>query len=484
MTIYEAAIQVMREAGRPLSPNEIHDLIVERKLYDFKARNSMSVLRSAIRSRTENINNPSSSPVRYFRIIDEGKYIPLDSPIRTGKATKDEATNGNSGELYDDYVGQDTDMTVGEYDIVAVPSDFNVMTLNQLVDNGWVRIPGFQRHFVWDLTRSSKLIESLILGLPVPQLFLFEQNRDRNLLIDGQQRLMSIYYFRQQRFPRKERRADLRRIFDENGKIPDTVLHDDEYFQDFKLRLPETLPGQRNELMGLDYETLGHHRIRLDTRPIRCITIKQNAPSDGDSAMYEVFNRLNSGGVNLHPQEIRTSMYHSAFYDMLNEINAEQGWRTLLQSPEPDLHMKDIEILLRGFAMLMDSDEYSPSMVKFLNQFSKRCETNENEKNRQLKSLFKSFLVAASGLPERMFINKTNNRFNIALFEAVFTATCRNAYINNSIVQNYLDAEKIEELRSDVTFTAASQSATTQKENVMKRLRIASDILDPNRAPV
>ena len=480
MTIYEAAIQVMREAGRPLSPNEIHDLIVERKLYDFKARNSMSVLRSAIRSRTENINNPSSSPVRYFRIIDEGKYIPLDSPIRTGKATKDEATNGNSGELYDDYVGQDTDMTVGEYDIVAVPSDFNVMTLNQLVDNGWVRIPGFQRHFVWDLTRSSKLIESLILGLPVPQLFLYEQNRDRNLLIDGQQRLMSIYYFRQQRFPRKERRADLRRIFDENGKIPDAVLHDDEYFRDFKLRLPETLPGQRNELVGLDYETLGHYRIRLDTRPIRCITIKQNAPSDGDSAMYEVFNRLNSGGVNLHPQEIRTSMYHSNFYDMLNEINAEQGWRALLQSLEPDLHMKDIEILLRGFAMLMDGDEYSPSMVKFLNQFSKRCKTNGNEKNQQLKSLFKSFLDAASELPERTFINKTNNRFNIALFEAVFTATCRSAYFSNSIVQSYLDAEKIEELRSDATFIAASQSATTQKENVMKRLRIASNILDPN----
>lgn len=380
MTIYEAAIQVMREAGKPLSPNEIHDLIVERKLYDFKARNSMRVLRSAIRSRTENINNPSSNPVRYFRIVDEGKYIPLDSPIRIGRGTKDRAINGNPDEQYDDYVKRDADLAVGEYDIVAVPSDFNVMTLNQLVDNGWVQIPGFQRHFVWDLARASKLIESLILGLPVPQIFLYEQSRDRNLLIDGQQRLMSIYYFRQQRFPRKDRRADLRHIFAENGKIPEDVLHNDVYFQDFKLRLPESLPGQRNELRGLDYETLDHHKVRLDMRPIRCITIKQNAPSDGDTAMYDVFDRLNSGGVNLHPQEIRTSMYHSKFYDMLNEINAEQEWRTLLQSSESDLHMKDIEILLRGFAMLMNGDEYSPSMVKFLNQFSKKCETNSKKK--------------------------------------------------------------------------------------------------------
>lgn len=391
---------------------------------------------------------------------------------------------GRLGGMYDDYVDRDADFAIGEYDIVAVPSDFNVMTLNQLVENGWVRIPGFQRHFVWDLARSSKLIESLILGLPVPQLFLYEQARDRNFLIDGQQRLMSIYYFRQQRFPRKDRRPDLRRIFDEHGKMPDDVLHDDEYFQDFKLRLPEKLPGQRNELSGLDYETLGHHRARLDMRPIRCITIKQNAPSDGDTAMYEVFNRLNSGGVNLHPQEIRTSMYHSAFYDMLNEINVEPEWRALLQSPEPDLHMKDIEILLRGFAMLMDGDGYRPSMVKFLNQFSKKCETNERDQNQRLKGLFKSFLDAMSGLPDRIFINKANNRFNIALFEAVFTAVCRSAYDDGNVVRDRIDAEDIDKLRSDAKFNAASRSGTTQRENVKIRLGIASDILEPNRAHI
>ena len=88
------------------------------------------------------------------------------------------------------------------------------MTLVQMVDKGWVRIPGFQRNFVWDLPRASKLIESLILGLPVPQLFLYQQDRGRNLLIDGQQRLMSIYYFKKRRFPRVDRRADLRRKFD------------------------------------------------------------------------------------------------------------------------------------------------------------------------------------------------------------------------------------------------------------------------------
>lgn len=378
-------------------------------------------------------------------------------------------------ESYEDYA-DDTAASIAEYDISAVPSDFNVMTLTQLVDNGWVRIPGFQRHFVWDLARASKLIESLILGLPVPQLFLYEQDRDRHLLIDGQQRLMSIYYFKQQRFPLRQRRPDLRRIFDEEGNIPESVIHDDDYFQDFKLRLPEHLPGRKNRLIGLKYSTLSEYQARLDIRPIRCIVIKQNGSSDDDSAMYEVFNRLNSGGINLRPQEIRTSMYHSQFYTMLNQVNLEEDWRQLLKATDPDLHMKDIEVLLRGFAMLVDGHEYRPSMVKFLNQFSKKCENNDEERNKYLRDLFLSFLQATRNLPERVFINK-NNRFNIALYEATFTATCMDAYKRKRNVEKDIRPEQIDELKSDATFIGASQYGTTQTDNVQKRLERAAKIL-------
>lgn len=385
-------------------------------------------------------------------------------------------TNGAT-ERYDDYDERGSELGVGEYDLAVVPSDFNVMTLTQFIDQGWVRIPGFQRHFVWDLKRASKLIESLILGLPVPQIFLYQKSRDMNLLIDGQQRLMSIYYFKGQRFPRSNRRVDLRRIFDEHGKIPEDVLQDEEYFQPFKLKLPESLPGQRNELDGLSYDTLDNYRSRLDMRPVRSITIKQNSPSEGDMAMYEVFNRLNSGGVNIAPQEIRSSMYHSKFYDMLNEINVEEGWRNLQQSSDPDLHMKDIEVLLHGFAMLIDGDEYRPSMAKFLNQFSKKCEKNDNDQNKRLRSLFQSFLDATCDLRSGIFINPSNRRFNIALFEAVFTATCRPAYRNVGLVDKALSAENIEKLRTDAEFNAATQKATTKTENVKKRLKIAIRIL-------
>lgn len=380
-------------------------------------------------------------------------------------------------ERYDDYAG-DSDPAIAEYGISVVPVDFNVMTLTRLVDDGWVRFPRFQRHFVWDLARASKLIESIVLGLPVPQLFLYEQDRDRNLLIDGLQRLMSIYYFKQQRFPRVGVRPYLRRIFDEEGSIPESVMCDDTYFQDFRLQLPERLPGKKSRLTGLTYSTLDEYQYRLDMRPIRCMIIKRNGSPDDDSAMYEVFSRLNSGGVHLRPQEIRTSMFHSKFYTMLDQVNLEDGWRELLQSENPDLHMKDIEVLLRGFAMLIDGEDYRPPMVNFLNQFSKKCEKNDSDYNQYLKDLFLSFLRSTNGLPAGLFINK-NNRFNIALYEAAFAATCVDAYKERRKVEENIRPEQIDELKTDGIFNAASLHGTTQTDNVRRRLQRAAAILRP-----
>ena len=390
--------------------------------------------------------------------------------------------NGRS-DWYDDYAedkdAEDKDeLQIEEYDISASPNDFNVMTLHSFVDSGSVRIPGFQRNFVWDIGRSSRLIESLILGLPVPQLFLYEQERNRFLVIDGQQRLMSIYYFIKKRFPRKERRDEIRRIFDQQGTVPDQVLHDDEYFQTFNLRLASSLPNRENKFKGLNYATLGEYKTQLDLRPIRNIVVKQNAPSEDDSSMFEVFNRLNTGGVNLRPQEIRTSMYHSDFYRMLYRINAESPqWRKLLRSDAPDLHMKDIEILLRGFAMLVDGDNYAPSMVRFLNLFSKKCTNNSAERNEYLERLFGSFLHACANLPADIFCNKRNNRFNIALYEAVFAVSGKEAIAAKRPIDGSLDADRIRDLEQDKEFSEASSVSTTSTANVKKRLDRAAAIV-------
>lgn len=386
--------------------------------------------------------------------------------------------DGSANDWFDDYADGEDDLNIEEYDITTSPNDFNVMTLCSFIDSGSVRIPGFQRNFVWDMTRASRLIESLILGLPVPQLFLYEQERNRFLVIDGQQRLMSIYYFIKQRFPRKEKRVEIRQIFDQEGIVPDRILHDDGYFSTFNLRLPGHVPEHENRFKGLNYSTLGEYRSQLDLRPIRNIVVKQNSPSDDDSSMFEVFNRLNSGGVNIRAQEIRTSMYHSDFYTMLYRINAEkEQWRRLLNSPTPDLNMKDIEILLRGFAMLVDGANYRPSMVRFLNHFSRKCKTNDTEKNEYLERLFDSFLEACSNLPKAAFVNKRNKRFNIALYEATFAGALKNAFAEKRAVNGVLDAAKIRALETDKDFSAAALEGTTRTSNVEQRLSRAEAIV-------
>ena len=374
---------------------------------------------------------------------------------------------------FDDYAEGDDEAQIDEYDITSTPNDFNLLTLNSFIESGAVRIPGFQRNFVWDHARASKLIESLILGLPVPQLFLYEQSRNKFLVIDGQQRLMTIYYFMKQRFPKKDKRVELRAIFDGEGRIPEHILHDNNYFEDFRLRLPGSLPNRVNKFNGLNYSTLGDYRTQFDLRPLRNIVVKQNSPSDEDSSMYEVFNRLNTGGINLRPQEIRTSMYHSQFYDMLYRVNRSNDWRKLLQSSEPDIHMKDIEILLRGYAMLIDGDNYAPSMLRFLNKFSRQCERNSEEKNAYLENLFNSFLRSCRELPQDAFINKKSKRFNIALFEAVYTAACRDAFAERQILSKIIEPLSVHALENDPEFIEAAMEGTTRTSNVQKRLACA-----------
>ena len=379
-------------------------------------------------------------------------------------------SNGNT--WFDDYIDgeDDRDRHVIDYDLSATPNDFNVSTLFSFIESGTIIIPGFQRQYVWDVKRASRLIESLILGLPVPQLFLYEKARNKFLVIDGQQRLMSIYYFIKQRFPRKETRAKLREVFEDKRSIPDHILHDDEYFTNFRLQLPAQLPGQANLLNGLSYATLGEHKFQFDLRPIRNVVVKQNAPKHDDSSIYEIFSRLNSGGVNLTPQEIRLSLYHSDFYDKLTEMNADERWRRILGSREPDLHLKDVEVLLRIFAMLIDSQNYAPSMVKFLNQFSRKCQTQDQQQNSYIHELLSSFLDATRNLPKDAFLNKSTNRFNIALIEAVFTAACSRAFEEKRPVKGQLDPKALRELEVDKQFIDAASYATTQTANVRTRL--------------
>lgn len=377
----------------------------------------------------------------------------------------------------DDVNESSEDISFTEYDISASPNDFNIKTLFDFIGSGVVKIPGFQRNYVWDIKRASKLIESIIIGIPIPQIFLYEEAKNKFVVIDGQQRYMTIYYFMKKRFPRNEKRLELRVIFDQNKGIPDSILNNNDYFSDFNLKLLTSQPNQVNKFNNLNYFTLDDgDKISFDLRTIRNIIIKQNSPDDEHSVVFEIFNRLNSGGINLKPQEIRTSLFHSAFYDMLYRINLTSIWRKLTPSTTPDLNMKDVEILLRGFAMLIDGEIYKPSMTKFLNRFSLKAKSFPELNITYLESLFMAFLEKVPVDNTRLFHSKTG-RFNISVFESIFVASCIEAFSNKNTTINDIDVSKVIQLKDDDKFIEATQSDTASEKNVKFRISRAKEML-------
>ena len=205
--------------------------------------------------------------------------------------------------------------------------------------------------------------------------------------------------------------------------------------------------------------------------------VKQNSPDNDDSSVFEIFSRLNSGGMNLTPQEIRLSLYHSEFYNELMELNLRPLWRRVLGTNNPDLHQKDVEILLRMFAMLVDHSEYAPSMMKFLNQFSKKCQKNSKDQNAYLRELFDSFLQSTSKLPANAFLSKKTQRFSIALIEAVFTASALEAFNDRRMISGIISASDIQKLAEDQLFQDAATKASTTKANVEVRLKRGRDFI-------
>lgn len=347
------------------------------------------------------------------------------------------------------------------YDLITYPSDFTVSTIYEKLNNGSIAIPPFQRNYVWDIKQASKLIESLIIGLPVPQMFFFEEN-EKSLIIDGQQRLLTVFYFMHGRIPKQNKRASLRKAIIERGNLNEELLSDNEYFVDFKLKL-----SNNDELNGLSFEKLDKYKEKFKSRPIRIIHIKQLAPNEQDreSSMFEIFDRLNTGGSNLSDQEIRMNIHYSNFYKMIDEVNLNPIWRKLLGKEELDLRFKDFEILLRYFAVANSFDEYKSNMKMFLNNFSYKAKSFSVEKIVSLKNEFVLFLNSFD-LNEETTVDR--KIFQIGALEAIFFVWLEK-YKTGNVVQITVDVgNTIKEEISNL-----QKANTTSKDSIQDRIEIA-----------
>lgn len=366
-----------------------------------------------------------------------------------------------------DYYDMETeDSSVETYDISVSPNDFNVLTIFSLLEKGVITMPFFQRNYVWDRKRASKFIESLILGLPIPQIFLYQKERNKYSVIDGQQRLMSIYFFIKQRFPRAGKRAFLRKQFDEHGGIPDDILNDNEYFQDFKLQFAKLENGKQHRLNGKKYKTLDEsNKVSLELMPVRCMSIRQNKPND-DSSIYEIFSRLNTGGLNLSPQEIRGCLYNSKFYNEIYKMNSDACWRKIIGKEQEDDKFRDVEIILRSFALLYNHDQYTGAMISFLNKFSKQAQGFSEDEVNDCKRIFEGILDILKNIDTDIFLTK-NGSFNVSFFDSVFVVLGEELKEGHRVS---IDQDKLVNLKEDKEFQNAITHSTSHRDNVQLRL--------------
>ena len=161
---------------------------------------------------------------------------------------------------------------------------------------------------------------------------------------------------------------------------------------------------------------------------------------------------------------------------MLYRININENWRKQTPKEIPDLNMKDIEILLRGFAMLIKGEAYTPSMTRFLNSFSQFMKGQSEECVDKLERLFVGFIEKIVGLqPDKLFF--TNQRFNISVYEAIFVALCDQGWRDGSLAVKDTTLEKIDLLKNNPEFIEATQKSTASTANVIKRLDKAKEML-------
>lgn len=329
-----------------------------------------------------------------------------------------------------------------KYPITSYGADYPVDSLVKRISNGDIIIPKFQRGFVWSLREASRFVESLLLGLPVPSIFLSkEADSGKLLVIDGQQRLSSLRYFYDGLWPSSPSRKE------------------------FALRAVAA------KFEGATYKSLAQDdRRRLDDSIVHAIVVRQDEPSDDSSSIYHIFERLNTSGVSLTPQEIRTAIHHGEFSDVLKTLNGLSDWRAIY-GPVNKL-MRDQELILRFLALHYNADHYTRPMKGFLNDFMGRNKHLSIISHDSIREAFAPTVeVIYKSIGKRAF--RLARVLNAAVYDAVMVGVSRRMQ-RGPISDSDMLRERYTNLLAGKDFLDVTERATADEESVSERLRLAT----------
>lgn len=315
-----------------------------------------------------------------------------------------------------------------------------IEVLKLKVDNNEINMqPEFQRAFVWDINRASLFIDSLLIGLPIPSIFLGKSKEDENyIVIDGQQRLKSAYYYMTGEFISN----DVKSIFALKN------LHGREWNGKSYAELDEKLKRRiRNAV--------------LNTTIIEDISFRPEV-------VHDLFHRLNTGGMPLTDQEIRNAVYSGVFNNSLINLNLNKDWRTLLGKPIPDRRLKDVELILRFLALLNRREKYEPSMREFLSNYQQDNQHNSNFLNSNKEIFEETVSLILNDIGSNAF--KITSTVNKSVCDSVMVA----------VAQILRSGEKPKDLKTNFTRLIKDTSyltnvtyATSGEWSVNRRIDLA-----------
>ena len=355
--------------------------------------------------------------------------------------------NDEDGLAVDEVEDRGGESTPLQYNLFSMPADYTLETLHQKWRNGDIVIPRFQRGYVWKAPQASKLIESFLMGLPVPPVFLATDDDERSVVIDGMQRLKTIFSYLDGAYPKNS---------DFKGKK----------FQIVGI-------NENSRLYGKTFLDLGEDdQRRLKNAVLRATIVKQNGPPNDNSAIYEIFERLNTGGTSLEAQEVRNCVYMGSLNELLGKLNNDKDWREILGKPHHDPRMKDREMILRYMALFHEEGGYVPTMKNFLSNFMARYKNPDDrfldEEERRFADVTRAVRNTLGSKP----FNNERGQLRVPLFDSIFVAFARNIGRCPSDVN-----KRFSRLRSDPEFIKHAGKSTTSAGAIKGRLARAQEIL-------
>ncbi|PRY68379.1 uncharacterized protein DUF262 [Glaciihabitans tibetensis] len=343
-------------------------------------------------------------------------------------------------------VDQLEEVLTAAYDITSYGADYPVDGLIKRMDANDIVIPSFdpaytesedvgafQRGFVWSRPQMDKFIESLLLGLPVPGIFLVRDKKNRLLVLDGQQRLRSLQYFY-------------------SGYWGD---------QRYKLRQVQK-PFAGQSYAELDPED----RRRLDDSIIHATVLRQETAAGSQSAVYSIFERLNTGGSPLQPQEIRVALFPGPFLSGLSKLNDDLGWRALYGAKSPRL--KDQELILRSLALLENTVPYARPLKGYLNDYLELNQHVKLDATTALGNLFsQAMTLLSANVGPRAF--RPVRPVNAAVVDSLSVGLMRRLLVG-PITDPPSLAAAYDVLIAKTTYRIATTSSTAAEDSVTTRI--------------